>query len=61
MTLTGVLARGTTSAAEVVPSAASSLEELLELMRSGGTYVNVHTNAYPNGEIRGQIVAGDGF
>ena len=61
VTLTGVLARGTTSAAEVVPSAASSLEELLELMRSGGTYVNVHTNAYPNGEIRGQIVAGDGF
>ncbi len=60
VTLTGVLAQGTISDTEVVSSAASSLAELLELIRSGGTYVNVHTNAYPNGEIRGQIVAGDG-
>ena len=59
VTLTGVLAQGTISDTEVVPSAAASLAELLELIRSGGTYVNVHTNAYPNGEIRGQIVTGD--
>jgi hypothetical protein len=31
------------------------LEDLLEAMRSGNTYVNVHTSQYPGGEIRGQI------
>lgn len=32
-----------------------TLEQLLDLMRSGGTYVNVHTVENPGGEIRGQI------
>jgi hypothetical protein len=33
----------------------ASLTELLEAMEAGETYVNVHTNAHPSGEIRGQI------
>ncbi len=31
------------------------MAELIELMRSGETYVNVHTQANLAGEIRGQI------
>ena len=29
--------------------------ELVRAMRAGATYVNVHTNLSPGGEIRGQI------
>lgn len=32
-----------------------TMAELLELMRTGGAYVNVHTEENPGGEIRGQI------
>lgn len=31
------------------------LDELVQMMRSGDTYVNVHTEGFPEGEIRGQI------
>jgi hypothetical protein len=31
------------------------LNSLLVLMRSGNAYVNIHTSAYPSGELRGQI------
>lgn len=54
-TVTGVL----TSADVVGPSAqgidAGEFAELLQAMREGMTYVNVHTNKHPGGEIRGQI------
>lgn len=33
-----------------------SMDSLLVLMRNGRSYVNVHTNANPPGEIRGQIL-----
>jgi hypothetical protein len=52
--------RGTVTAADVVGPAAQGLaplefEELLRAIRAGVTYVNVHTNKHPGGEIRGQI------
>ncbi|HEU4703843.1 MAG TPA: CHRD domain-containing protein [Conexibacter sp.] len=51
---------GTAEASDVVgPSeqgiAPGELDELLAAMRVGATYANVHTDTFPNGEIRGQI------
>jgi len=59
----GTLASGTLTDANVMPlldSAAcpggvSTLEDVLEKMRTGGAYVNVHTTQYPGGEVRGQV------
>jgi len=36
-------------------SCGATLSELVERMRDGGTYVNVHTLQSPPGEVRGQI------
>lgn len=51
---------GTITAADVIGPAgqgvaAGEFSELIGMMRSGNTYVNVHTNKHPGGEIRGQI------
>jgi hypothetical protein len=35
--------------------APGEFRELVRAIRVGATYVNVHTEAHPNGEIRGQI------
>ena len=52
--LSGVLANGTFSTTNIqLPGV--SFDSLLTLMRLGRTYVNVHTTANPDGEIRGQI------
>lgn len=61
---TGVLATGANGTTVGTP--AITFEELLEAMRTGGAYVNVHTSAAgctpgepgcnPGGEIRGQVV-----
>jgi len=52
----GVLAAGTITAANLVGLLAGQpLEALLQVIRSGNAYVNVHTTAYPAGEVRGQI------
>ncbi len=36
-----------------------NLDDAIRALRSGNAYANVHTARYPNGEIRGQIRAGD--
>jgi hypothetical protein len=51
---------GTISAAAVVGPAAQGIgagefAELVAAIRSGAVYVNVHTQAFPAGEIRGQL------
>lgn len=50
----GILAEGTITSDDVT---GYTLAELVDLMLAGGTYVNVHTNQKPGGEIRGQISA----
>lgn len=52
---TGVLVRGTFTPADVSASSPVTFNELVNLMRTGGVYVNVHTEANPGGEIRGEI------
>lgn len=63
----GTLAEGTITAASLIgPLAGQPLSALLDAMRAGNTYTNVHTNDginppntgpgdFPGGEIRGQI------
>jgi hypothetical protein len=52
--VTGSLASGTFTATNIqIPGV--SFDSLLSLMRAGRTYVNVHTEKNPNGEIRAQI------
>lgn len=63
VTLNGVLAEGTITAADVIPrpdspacpGGVADFDDLLAKMRSGDAYVNVHTIELPPGEIRGQI------
>ena len=38
--------------------AGKQMSDLVNLMKNGGAYVNVHTNQNQNGEIRGQIMSG---
>jgi hypothetical protein len=32
-----------------------TIADLVQLLKSGNTYVNIHTETFPDGEIRGQI------
>ena len=63
----GVIAQGTIEADDLTgPLAGQEIEDLVEAMNEGETYVNVHTNDgvappntgpgdFPGGEIRGQV------
>jgi hypothetical protein len=52
----GVLAKGTITDKNLVgPLAGKTIGDLVELIKGGGAYVNVHTDKYPNGELRGQV------
>ena len=54
----GLLAEGTITEADLIATPGTfdgTMAQLVELIRSGDTYVNVHTTAYGNGEIRGQL------
>jgi hypothetical protein len=42
------------------PMAGKQLTDLASAMNNGDTYVNIHTEENPNGEIRGQIMSGAG-
>jgi hypothetical protein len=53
----GLLAEGTITNADLVgPLAGMTLRDLVKEMMAGNTYANVHTEEYPAGEIRGQIM-----
>ena len=56
----GILAQGNITDANLEgPMQNKSTIELASAMLKGQTYVNVHTQQNPNGEIRGQISGGD--
>ncbi len=56
-TFSGILAEGVATASDLsVPLAGQPMSALLDKMRAGEAYVNVHTDKYPAGEIRGQIM-----
>jgi hypothetical protein len=48
----GVLIEGSFTAANVT---GVTFDQLIEQMRAGNAYVNVHSPTYPGGEIRGQL------
>jgi hypothetical protein len=57
----GVLEGGTITADNLEgPIAGSQLPNLIDAMNNGQTYVNIHTEQNPDGEIRGQIVTVSG-
>jgi hypothetical protein len=56
-TFSGVLAEGNLSANDLTgPLQGKTLQDVLAVVLAGQTYVNVHTVANPDGEIRGQII-----
>lgn len=63
VTENGILAEGTITAANVIarpdsaacPGGVANLADLIEKIRTGEAYTNVHTLTWPGGEIRGTI------
>lgn len=62
VTSAGVLAEGVIAEADLIARPdigfGATMAELVAAMRTGGAYVNVHTLAWPGGEVRGQIREG---
>lgn len=59
VTSTGILSQGTITEADLIERAdigfGATMAELVDAMRTGGAYVNVHTLEWPGGEVRGQV------
>lgn len=61
--MSGILVQGTITEEGLVAGSVEactgsedgSFENFLGLLMTGNAYVNVHTEAHPSGEIRGQI------
>jgi plastocyanin len=54
----GILAEGTITESDLIGDlAGQQLSSLLQTIEAGNAYVNVHTELYPGGEVRGQIMA----
>jgi hypothetical protein len=52
----GRLAQGVLTASDLIgPLAGQPLSVLIEQIRAGNVYVNVHTEEFPMGEVRGQV------
>lgn len=52
----GTLVEGKVAAADLQgPLKGKTINDLVQLINNTKTYVNIHTEQYPNGEIRGQI------
>ncbi len=56
-TFNGQLASGTRGTTDI--TGGETYTSLAAKIRAGNAYINVHTVAFPNGEIRGQLVADD--
>lgn len=59
VTSTGILSQGVITEADLIERPGigfgATMPELVAAMRTGGAYVNVHTLAWPGGEVRGQV------
>ena len=54
--LNGTLVEGKVTAVDLQgPLKGKTVNDLVQLINNTQTYVNIHTEQYPNGEIRGQI------
>lgn len=54
--VSGLLSKGNITSDKLEgPMAGKQLSDLIDVMKSEGAYVNVHTQQNPDGEIRGQI------
>jgi hypothetical protein len=53
--MNGILAEGDITADNLTGALAGNLSGFIDAIRNGNIYVNVHTTAYPGGELRGQL------